>query len=203
MNEIRGLGESRTGLAGAVVGTLTLLWASAAMAVSAPLPPGGSIAVPSTTAATEPTLAGGVIRDALVPFSIKSAAGEVLCTGQLQDRVVRSTRTGRLDFYYRIRNTQGPGSVRGIATAAYGGLPLRVGYRLDGLGTVPPRIATRSPAPGALVTFEITDPPVSCAQHQETRFMLIRTPVQAFHSGGKTQIIATTGDEVSVPTVMP
>jgi hypothetical protein len=151
----------------------------------------------------EPTLVGGVIRDTLVPFSIKSAAGEVLCSGQLQDRVVRSTRTGRVDFYYRIRNTQGPGAVRGIATAAYGGLPLRVGYRLDGLGTVPPRIATRSPAAGALVTFEITDPPVSCAQHQETRFILIRTPVQAFHSGGKTQIIATTGDEVSVPTVMP
>ena len=121
----------------------------------------------------------------------------------IDNRVVRSTRTGRLDFYYRIRNTQGPGAVRGIATAAYGAFPLRVGYRLDGLGTVPPRIATRSPAPGALVTFEITDPPVSCAQHQETRFMLIRTPVQAFHPGGKTQIIATTGDEISVPTVMP
>jgi hypothetical protein len=203
MDRMRSLAHGRIRLVGAAAGTLTLLWASAALAVSAPLAPGANIAVPSTTAASEPTLAGGVIHDALVPFSIKTAAGEVLCTGQLQDRVVRSTRTGRLDFYYRIRSTQGPGAVRGVATSAFGGVPLQVGYRLDGLGTVPPRLANRSPTPGAVVTFEITDPPVSCAQHQETRFILIRTPVSAFHVGGKTQIIATTWDEVSVPTVMP
>jgi hypothetical protein len=109
---------------------------------------------------------------------------------QLQYRVVLSTRTGRLDFYYRIANTQG----REPATAAFGGPPLRVTHRLAGLGTVLPRLGTRRPAPGALVTFKMADPPVSCAQHQETRFIFIRTPATAFHAGGNTQIIVTTGD---------
>jgi hypothetical protein len=59
---------------------------------------------------------------------------------QLQNRVVLSTRTGRLDFYYRIPNTQG----REPATAAFGGPPLRVTYRLDGLGTVLAAAAPRA-----------------------------------------------------------
>jgi hypothetical protein len=43
------------------------------------------------------------------------------------------------------------------------------------------------------VTFEVADPPVSCAQHQGTRFIFIRTPATAFHAGGNTQIIVTRG----------
>jgi hypothetical protein len=160
------------------------------VAVSAPLPPGGSIAVPSTTAATEPTLAGCVIHDALVPFSIKTAAEEVLRAGNC--RIGACGRHGRVGSTSTIASVTLRG--REPATAAFGGPPLRVSYRLDGLGTVPPRLATRGSAPGALVTFEMADPPVSCAQHQETRFIFIRTPATAFHAGGNTQIIVTTGD---------
>jgi hypothetical protein len=68
---------------------------------------------------------------------------------------------------------------------------------------VPPRIAARSAAPGALVTFELTDPSVSCAKHEESRFMLIKTTLKAFHPGGATKIFATTGASVTVPTARP
>lgn len=193
----------RAGLAGAVGGGVIVLGTVAALAVSVLLPPGGTVGVPSTTAATEPDLAGVVIHDALVPFTIRSAAGAVLCAGNLQDRVVRSNRTKRLHFYYRIRDTKGTGAVNRLATVSFAVPMLRVAYRTDGLGTVPPRQASRSGGPGALVTFTFNDPPISCARHQESRFVLIKTVATAFTPGGTTRVLATTGAGASVPTVKP
>ena len=203
MGAIRELGRGKILFAGALAGMATLLAAGAALAISVLLPPGVTLGVPPTTAAAEPSLAGLVIHDTLLPFTITTPAGALVCAGRLQDRVVRSRRTGRLDFYYRIRDTSGPGAIGRLATSAFGGLPLRVAYRTDGLGTVPPRFAGRTGAPGEWVIFYLTDLPLSCAQHQESRFMLIRTPVTAFAAGGRTWIITTAGAGVSVPTVMP
>ena len=197
------LARGRAVLVGAAAGALMVLSVTAASATSTSLPPGGNVPASPTTAATEPDLAGTVIRDTLVSFTIKTAGGKVLCTGRLQDRVVRSTKTGRFHFYYRIRNTKGPGAINRIDTTSFAGHPLEVGYRTDGLGTVPPRVAMRSGAPGEVVTFELPDPPISCARHQESRFILIKTDADAFHTGGKTRIVATSGAQVTVPTVMP
>jgi hypothetical protein len=197
------LARSRAGLAVGAAGGLMLLSVTAAWAISVVLAPGASLVVPATTDATEPDLGGVVLQDTLVPFTIKAPDGAVVCAGKLQDRVVRSTKTGLLHFYYAIRETEGPGAVGRIATASFSGLKLRVAYRTDGLGTVPPRVAARNAAPGPLVTFELTDPPVSCARHEESRFMLIKTTVKAFHTGGATRIFATTGAEVAVPTLRP
>jgi hypothetical protein len=182
---------------------LLVLASTAALAVSAALAPGASLTVPATTAATEPTLDGVVVHDALVPFTIKATNGEALCSGQLQDRVVRSTKTGQYDFYYAIRETNGTGAVGRIVTESFASQPLRVAYRTDGLGTIPPHLAARNAAPGAAVEFQFTDPPVSCARHDESRFMLIRTEVKTFTPNGKTEIFSTAGPSASVPTVMP
>jgi hypothetical protein len=190
-------------IAGASAGALTLLGVTAAMAISVVLFPGGSLPTPATTAATEPDLPGGVIVDRLVPFTIKNVDGRVVCAGNLQDRVVRSTKTGHLHFYYRIRDTKGAGAIGRIATESFAGLPISVGYRTDGLGTVAPRFASRSAWPGPVVSFEFVDPPLLCARHQESRFILIKTPATAFHKGGKTAIFATTGEATTLPTVQP
>lgn len=192
----------RAAITGAIGGGATLLGTAAALAVSVALPPGGSLSVPSTTAASEPDLAGVVIHDALVPFTLKSATG-VVCSGNLQDRVVRSNRTKRLHFYYRIRDTKGPGAIKLVATLSFAMPTLRVAWRADGLGTVPPRQATRSGGTGGLVTFTFSDPPISCARHQESRFVLIKTTATAFTPGGTTRILATNGAAASVPTVKP
>ncbi len=193
----------RVGPRAGISAVAMLLVPLVAGAVSVLLPPGGSLNVPSTTAATEPDLAGVVINDTLVPFTIKNPAGEVICEGQLQDRVVKSNATGRLEFSYRIRDTNGSGSIARISTARFGGLRLRVAWAADGLGTVAPVLATRSAPPGAVVRFVFRNPPVSCAEHQESRFMLIKTPATEFRPGGTTVITATTGLSVSVPTVIP
>jgi hypothetical protein len=193
----------RRGKAWLAGSALILLGSTAALALSVVLAPGASLTVPATTAATEPTLDGTVIHDELVPFTIKGANGAVLCSGQLQDRVVQSAKTGLYDFYYAIRMTQGTGEINRMLTSSFSAQPLRVAYRTDGLGTVQPRTAARNAAPGAAIEFLLTDPPVSCARHEESRFMLLRTGVKVFNPGGKTEIFATTGNSASVLTVMP
>jgi hypothetical protein len=184
-------------------GGLKVLSIAAAFALTVLLPPGGNLPVPPMTAAAEPDLNGVVIHDALVPFAIKGLASDtVVCSGTLQDRVVRSRKTGHLHFYYRIRNTSGPGVVSRITTSSFAGLVLRVAFRTDGLGTVSPRVAARNAAPGMFVTFAF-DPPISCGQHQESRFMLIKTAASVLRPGGRTQIVANQGLPDTVNTVMP
>jgi hypothetical protein len=173
------------------------------LATPAGLRPDTKVSVPALTDAGYPNLGGDVLYDQLVPFTLKGREGPEQCTGNLQERVVRSTNTGKLDFYYRVRDTAGVGAVAKIDTSSFAGLPLSVGYRTDGLGTVSPQVATRSGAPGALITFEFGSQPVSCATHQESRFILISTGVTNFVPGGKADIFSTTGVEFSMPAVMP
>jgi len=203
MRAMRVLQRGKLGWASGAAVAAMLSLSTAALAISVLLPPGGTVAVPSTTAALEPDLAGVVIHDAVLPFTIKNPAGGMVCAGQLQDRVVRSSKTGLLHFYYRIRATSGPGAISQLTTAGFPNLALRVAYRADGLGTVPPRRAHRTSAPGAQVMFTLPDPTVSCAKHEESRFIFIKTPAKAFRPGGVTRVIATTGAVASVPTVMP
>jgi hypothetical protein len=199
----RNLLRGKVTLAFAVGTALTLFGMGAAMAASALLPAGSSRKVPPTTTAVEPDLAGLVMLDELIPFTIKNAAGAVMCAGRLQNRVVRSFSTGQLHFYYRIRDTYGPSAVDRITTRGFGGLPLRVASRTDGLGTVSPRFAARSSAPGDVIRFTLINPVVSCETNVESRFILIKTPATWYKSGGATRIRAATGNGVSVSTVRP
>jgi hypothetical protein len=167
------------------------------------LSPGTSIPVPALTDAGFPNLGGVVLYDQLIPFTLQAPGGAVQCTGNLQERVVRSNNTGNLDFYYRVRDTAGVGAVNKFSTSSFAGLPLSVGYRTDGLGTVSPQVADRSAAPGALITFEFTGQPVSCAAHQESQFVLISTATTNFVTGGHADIYSTTGVDFPMPAVMP
>jgi hypothetical protein len=174
-----------------------LLAAPSSLAVQTTLP------VPALTDAGFPNLGGSVISDVLVPFTLKGPTGTALCTGNLQERVVRSTNTSDLDFYYRLRDTSGTGSVAKIDTSSFSGLLVSVGFRTDGLGTVSPRTAVRSAAPGALITFEFGGQGVSCATHQESQFLLISTGATSFVSGGKADVYSSTGVEATLAAVMP
>jgi hypothetical protein len=173
------------------------------LAAPSSLPAQATLSVPALTDAGFPNLGGTVISDVLVPFTLKEESEPALCTGNLQERVVRSTNTGDLDFYYRIRDTAGTGSVAKIAASSFAGLPVSVGYRTDGLGTVSPQTATRSAAPGASITFEFGSHPVSCATHQESQFILVSTGATNFIAGGKADVFTTTGVQASLAASMP
>jgi hypothetical protein len=192
--------------------------AATAQATSVLLPPGGSVTpVPPTAAFVENSLGGDLARDGIAPvvnehFRITTSDGTVLCEGTFQNIVVRSSRTGLLDFYYRILETRGPGRIDKIVTSDFAGPiaafghgvapALGVAYRSDQGGHTRPRRAVRSAAPGREVTFVF---PFSCApqMHQDPKPILIRTSAGNFQLSGVTQIFGTGGLPFRVQTLMP
>src|SRR5688572_27412833 len=99
--------------------------------------PGGAVPLPGTTAAAQPALAGVVVRDALIPFSVDDGLGHTIFQGTLQDRVVRENGTGTLDFYQTIRADAGftiPAMLQYVSRSSFGGWFTDVNFRTDGLG---------------------------------------------------------------------
>lgn len=86
-----------------------------------------------TTAAARPALAGTVIADTDTPFSLDGV------TGHVQNRVVRETAGGTLDFYWRV--VVDPGSTGSgigffrLEDFGYGYLT-DADWRIDGSGTI-------------------------------------------------------------------
>jgi len=106
-----------------------------AVALNVPVSPSPFADTPlgGTTVAARPELAGTVLQDVLTPFSFSGVSGTV------QNRVVRETGTGTLDFYWKVDVT---GSDTGAGVSAF--RLADFGYsnindadwRIDGLGTV-------------------------------------------------------------------
>ena len=94
------------------------------------------IALPGTSAAAEPGLAGAVVSDTLVPFSVASTTAPA--NGTVQVRTVRGA-DGKLSFYWKINNAA---ASKGQVSAVYiSGFPKAVydaNWRKDGLGSVAP-----------------------------------------------------------------
>ena len=119
-------------------------------------------ALPGTTNAARPELGGTVIEDVLEPFSF-GAAG---ITGWVQNRVVRETAAGTLDFYWRVSvdPTATGGNVSAFRLGNFGFPNLTdADWRSDGVGLVPPRAArlfNPTGRPDGAVNFLFTDPAV-------------------------------------------
>jgi hypothetical protein len=166
------------------------LFSTREAALAVPLPPtppaagaDATVALPGTTSAAEPVLAGTVVFDKVSPWAFGAFNGTV------QTRVVKSSVNGRLAFYYRITNQSRPPlrvrtffvdspSFRSIVRAD-------VNYRKDGLGTVGPNRAIRKKAgtPVAGVIGFSFDRPVILAG-QSSRFFFIRTSATRFSTRG-------------------
>lgn len=189
-------------------GALALVCALALLALpavaSVALPPGARVRLLGTTAAAEPDLAGVVLHDRLIPFVIRNAAGAPVFAGRLQDRVVRSSATGHLHFYYRIRDTQPnlPGHlvVAGVQPTAWGSLA--VDWRQDGLGAAAPVEARRAAGAADKISFHFAAPVIPGPI--ESRFFFIKTDATAFAPGGTTVVLlVSTGETVLLDTTHP
>jgi hypothetical protein len=182
----------------------TLIGLAASASVN--LPHGATVAVPGATASAEIDLAGGVVVDNLIPFKIVTSGGAVLYQGNLQNRVVRSTSTGQLHFYYRIRDTAAglSGKVLGVSTQNFRVPPrIATSYRVDGLGTVAPVSATRS-ANGAQVIFRFpAQGQGMLIAGQSSKFFELKTTAKNYNKDGLTRITLTTGESVVLKTVQP
>lgn len=97
-----------------------------------------AVALPGTTVAAEPQLAGVVLEDKLSSFSIAGLG----ITGQIQSRVVRSSVDGTLDFYWRVFNdATSQGSIGNFRVGEFYAPEYNANWRIDGLGDVAPMSA--------------------------------------------------------------
>jgi len=160
-------------------------------------------AVHGTTSLARPEVAGVVLRDKLVDFEIRDAAGKVVSQGQLQDRVVRSTRKNALVFLFRIRNTKPalPGRISEVRRDGFKGWKTDMDYSLDGLGTIGPDSVKRLPRRGS-VGFSFRKTPI--ASGAESRFCFVLTDATGFDpTGGSLAIIANDGSKVILRVAAP
>jgi len=158
------------------------------------LSPNSSAALPGTTVAAEPQLAGFIIEDNLQNFSMNIGGGQ-LVTGQIQSRVVRSDVDGTLDFYWRVFND--PNSAGDIAFFRFGDFiapEYDANWRIDGLGDVAPVSAYRFDSPlESYVNFDFTHTDNTGAQHgimpgESSMFMLMDTTAVYYAETAKMDI---------------
>ena len=119
-----------------ILGAAVALIFNAAQAVT--LVNDTAVALPGTTVAAEPQLAGTVLEDTLTDFAI---AGEGI-TGHIQSRVVRSSVDGTLDFYWRVFNDDSSkGNIGNFRIGEFLAPEYNANWRIDGLGDVAPTSA--------------------------------------------------------------
>ena len=163
------------------------VFASVLPSVAVPLLPGDSTAIAGT-----PGAAGSVISDATRPFEIRNGTGQLLVSGNVQDRVVRLTSTGYLSFEPRIRDlvvtALGTGYyILGLKLTGYEDTTTDVGYSNTGSGTVGPNNASRDIS-GDEVTFLY--PSSTLLPPSSSRFCFIETNAPGYHLGGRITITA-------------
>lgn len=145
------------------------------------LNPGDNLALPGTTVAAEPQLAGTVLVDELIPFSFSAGAGLGNITGEVQQRIVRSSVDGTLDFYWRVMNDLN--SAAAIGSFRLGNFvspEYNANWRIDGLGNESPDSATRfTGAMDSYVNFNFnlfsTNPGDGLLPGQSSYFLLLDT----------------------------
>jgi hypothetical protein len=160
------------------------------------------VAVPGTDLMHEPDLAG-LSHTFHYPFTIHDSTGATVCTGYVEQMIVRSSSTNFFHFYYRIRKTSGFGAIThlkpsGFATL-FGALPLSVAYRHDLPLGILPNSAYRNIL-GDEISFQFDNPPINCAKHQWTAWLLIKPRADQVYYSAPTYIITSTGDFTYVKT---
>lgn len=151
---------------------------------------GVSIPLNGTTSAANPDLGGVVQRDTLIPFQILDGTGSVLVSGNVQDKVVKSTNLSNLIFSPRLRDITGvPGSkITSLTIEGYANTTTDIEYRTDGLGNTGPNTVNRSAGTGDSLFFtfdpSIINPP------NESRFLSILTNSSQFFLTGKITVFA-------------
>jgi hypothetical protein len=163
---------------------------------SVPLPPGSvGVALPGTTSGAEPNLAGPIIADQTIPFTVlDNATGGIALAGTLQDRVVRETLTGNLDFYGHITITNFGNNLAAIDSAGMGsfaGFSVNANFRTDGSGVQGPNAASRS-SDGSEVAWYFESPLRlgALGGASESLFFFAQTDAQNFDSNGSARIVA-------------
>lgn len=141
-----------------------------------------------TTSAARPELAGTVVEDVLTPFSFSGVSGTV------QNRVVRETGTGTLDFYWKVNvdaSTTGLG-VSAFRLADFGYANIKdADWRMDGLGNRAPdaaRLFNPASYPTGDVNFLFFN---GIAPGSQSNFFFLHTDATAYDSKARFDLLTT------------
>lgn len=176
-----------------------LLMQSGAHAVALNQPVGNfaDTVLPGTTAAARPELAGTVLEDEITAFSVGGV------TGTIQNRVVRETASGTLDFYWKI-NVTGSDTGAGIEAFRLGDFGYShitdADWRIDGLGSVAPttgRLFDQPGHPAGNINF-LFDTPVLAGQ--SSNFFFLHTDATAYTKTGTFDLLCAANGCISGPT---
>lgn len=103
---------------------------------------GSTVALPGTTVAANPQLAGTILIDELINFSFSDVNGDI--SGQVQQRVVRSSVDNTIDFYWRVFNdSTSTASIGSFRIGDFVSPEYDADWRIDGLGETAPDAAHR------------------------------------------------------------
>jgi hypothetical protein len=164
------------------------------------LPANTTVGLPGTTVAVRPELAGPIIEDVDQPFSFTDTTGHLL-SGVVQNRVVRSSVDGTLDFYWRIKETSGqsasgdPGAISSFRVGGFGNFALDADWRIDGLGAIHPTQAHRFSDP-SFINFLFNDP--ALVPPNDSVFFFLDTQATAYAKVGSYDLTGTGGNGISL-----
>lgn len=191
--------SSRRGLlrAGLLAGAIVL--ATVLPSAAVPLLPGGSTALAGT-----PGAAGSVFSDNLLPFEIRNGAGQLLLSGNVQDRVVKLTSTGDFAFFPRVRDLTATALGAGfyileLKLTGYGDTTIDVGYSSSGVGDIGPGNASRDIS-GDEVTFLY--PSATLVPPSSSRFCFVETDAPAYRFAGRITITARNAGGLTYSTTI-
>lgn len=190
--------RARRAIALTVAATAALMAHTSSQAVALNEPVSANFAntaLPGTTVALRPELAGTVLEDVITPFSFQGI------TGTVQNRVVREDTTGTLDFIWKV-------DVDSVDTGTTGVVALRLidfGYdaikdadwRLDGLGTVAPvtgRLFNEAAYPLGAVNFLFDG---SVGAGEQSRFFFLRTDATSYSLSAHYDLLGGAGQNLS------
>ena len=167
-----------------------------------PLSSAAGVSLIGTTNAARPELAGTVLVDRIRPFSLTSSTGAVI-SGTFQDRVVKRTSTGKLEFSFRIKNNAASvGNIVVVNRQNYGEYPtVDVDYRTDGLGTIGAPAAAHGGGANARIKFDFFNAPITSGG--ESRFHFIGTNATEYDENGQVGLQSSNGGYTTFKVFSP
>lgn len=170
--------------------------AAQAVALTEPVSPApfADTALGGTTFAARPELGGTVLEDVITPFSFSGVSGTV------QNRVVRETTSGTLDFSWKVNVDEsstgsGVGAFR-LIDFGYGNLK-DADWRIDGLGTVAPttaRLFNAASNPTGAVNFLFGD---AITAGSSSRFFFLHTDATSYAMSAKFDMLTGGAQQLS------
>ena len=189
--------RARRAIALTVAATAALMAHTSSQAVALNEPVSANFAntaLPGTTVALRPELAGTVLEDVITPFSFQGI------TGTVQNRVVRETASGTLDFIWKV-------DVDSVASGT-GVVALRLidfgldylkdaDWSIDGLGTVAPvtaRLFSAAEHPSGAINFLFGS---SVGAGEQSRFFFLRTEATSYSLSAGYDLLGGAGQNLS------